>query len=123
MRDFCDGTETPNTLHNICQALQRRRDSYLAQAMAQDVELVKATMEQKRSGHPDLVEFGILEALLTTIVEQNQILIGFAAGQKKPKVTKLPRPVTGEQRLRRQLAREAHDNIAAVLRFPDQQGG
>jgi hypothetical protein len=92
--------------------------------MAQDMDLYKATLDQKRpKGNPDLVEFGLLESLMTSSLEVLQQIRDFTAGAKKSKPKPLPRPITAEQRHRRELAKQAYADVMSILRFPDEQGG
>lgn len=87
--------------------------------MAKDVELYEATKDQPRpKGHPELVEFGLVESLLTGVVELLQQLILIQAGKNK-KVKPLPRPITAKQLYERKLSKDAYHNVMSVLRFTD----
>lgn len=121
---FFNGEEAPNTLYNILSALRKRRTSYLAQAIATDVELYERNhsddQPRRRKDPPDLVEVGLNESLLMGIHELLQQIAGFTAGQKKPKVKPIPRPVTAAQLYARAEARKQYDEINAVLNFVSQ---
>lgn len=123
MSDFFDGTATPNTLYNLAQALQRRRTSYLAQAMGLDVELYEANKDKRRpKSNPDLVEFGLNESLLSSIHEVLQQIRDFTAGAKKAKVKTLPRPITAKQKYDRRRAIEAYEDVMSKIRFEGDGG-
>lgn len=120
LSDFFDGTATVNTLHNLLQTLRRRRTSYLAQAMANDMELYKASLDQPRpKNHPDLVEYDLQTSVLVGMHEILQQIRDFTAGAKKAKVKPLPRPVTAEQRYKRQKAKQAYEDVMSLLVFTD----
>lgn len=128
MRDFFDGTETPNTLHNLVTAFQRRRTSYLAQAQATDVELYEQTIGQPprtSDGAPDLSEVDLLVSLTMGVHELLQQVVHWTAasaphGSRRPTVRRLPRPKTAAQLYQRQKAREAHEWVESHLLFVDQ---
>jgi len=109
-------------------ALQRRRTSYLAQAMGTDVELYEATVDQPRpTPHPDLVEFGLPETLLTGIHELLQQILWWSSatapkGSKKPKIKRLPVPITAKHRYDRAQAQRAYDDVMSLIRFEDPPG-
>lgn len=84
------------------------------------MELYQATLDQPRpKWHPDLVEFGLTESLMTSMVELLVQIRDFTAGQKKSKMKPLPRPITAEQRHKKHLARAAYDDVMSKLRFED----
>lgn len=123
LSDFFDGTATPNTLYNLVQALQRRRTSYLAQAMGTDVELYEANKDKPRGrSNPDLVEYGLNESLLSSIHEVLQQIRDFTAGAKKPKVKPLPRPITAKQIYNRRQARQAYDDVMSIIKIEGDGG-
>lgn len=118
------GEETPNTLNNLIHAFRRRSTSYLSAAMASDTELYEAQLERyggdmpKGSSAPDLTEVGLLESMLMGIHEQLQALTHIAAKQKgKPKISHLPRPVTAEQKYKKDQARKAAQHLESVITF------
>lgn len=128
MRDFFDGSEVPNTLWNLCTALQRRRDSYLAQAIATDVELYEQSLGRPKGRverSPDLVEFDLNSSLLMGIHEVLQQVLHFAAAAApkkagKAKVKPLPRPKTAKHLYDAVKTREAVAHIESVLKFVPQ---
>jgi hypothetical protein len=109
----------------LLTALKRRRTSYLAQAIATDVELYEkhytGESPRKRKSPPDLIEVGLAETLLMGIHELLQQVVGFTAGQKKPKVKPIPRPETAAQIFARTEARKQYDLIMDVLNFVPQE--
>lgn len=116
------GDETPNTLANLVDALRQRHDSYLAQAVATDVDLYAATKDLpgKRLATPLHVEETPTVALLKVLVEQNQAIVHWLAvaapkGARRPKPARLPRPKTAAQLWERQQVRQAHEHIESVL--------
>jgi len=128
------GDETTATLYNLVTALQRRKTSYLAQAIALDEELYEQSLQGPQrppKKAPDLVEVGLSESLLMGIHEQLQQLNHWSAvntatafGQQKPpkpKVKSLPRPETARNAVERRLAREAFQHFEDVIVFVPQE--
>jgi hypothetical protein len=127
LREFFDGTETPNTLANLVDAFDRMTTSYFTEARALDMELFEATkdMPPRKSLGPSLVEETPVVAILKGIHELLQQNVHFAAGasmsKKKPKVTKLPRPKTSKDAWEQEQARQAYLHLEAVLNFVPQE--
>jgi hypothetical protein len=110
------------------QAFQRRRTSYLAQAMATDVEVYEQNLNRparRGDNAPELVEMDLSVSLFMGIHELLQQLVHWAAagvpkGAKKPRVRRLPRPKTAEQLYRRRKARESHERLEAEIVYVPQ---
>lgn len=126
------GDETPNTLWNLCNALKRRRDSYLAQAIALDVDLyeehvrVHGEPKGKHVAPPDLVEVDVLVSLMMTQVDLTRSVLHYVSAAapkntKKPKNKPLPRPKTAADIYKSRKARETYDHLQAVLVFVDDE--
>lgn len=91
--------------------------------MALDVELYEANKDKRRpKPNPDLVEFGLNEALLSSIHEVLQQIRDFTAGAKKPKVKALPRPITAKQKYDRRKTIEAYDDVMSKIKFEGDGG-
>lgn len=125
---FFDGSETPNTLWNIVTALQRRRTSYLAQAMATDVEAYEQSLDQPKGRverAPDLVEVDLATSILMGMHEVLQQLVWFTSaaapkGTRHPKITRLPRPKTAKHLYEAAQTREALAHLESVITFVPQ---
>lgn len=127
------GDETPNTLYNLCSALKRRRDSYLRQAIALDVDLyedhVRTHGEPKprAAEPPELVEIDLPTSLAMSQLEISRLILHYVSSQsqkgtKKPKVKPLPRPKTAADIYKARKARETYEHLQGVLVFvPDEQ--
>lgn len=108
--------------------MQRRHDSYLAQAIATDIELYEQNLNATRGRverAPDLVEFGPAESLLAGIHELMQQIVWWTSANApkkagKPKVTKLPRPKTAKQLYEADLSRKAFAHMQSVVKFVPQ---
>jgi hypothetical protein len=128
LREFLDGTETINTLWNFVKAFQRCRTSYLAQAMATDVELYEQNLNRptrQAESAPELVEMDLSASLLMGMHELLQQLVHWTAanvpkGAKKPRVKRLPRPQTATQLYTRRKAREAHERLETEIVYVPQ---
>jgi len=128
LSDFLTGRETPNTLHNLLSVLQRRRTSYLAQAMATDVEEYERTLDRPRvqgDRSPDLVEVDLATSLLMGVHELLQQVVHFTAAAAprktgRPKVVRLPRPKTAKHLYEAARRREAMAHLESVIRYVPQ---
>jgi hypothetical protein len=129
LSDFFDGSQVPNTLHNIVMALQRRRTSYLAQAMATDIEVYEQNLEQPRGRverAPDLIEVDLATSILMGQHELLQQIVHFTAANApkktgRPKVTRLPRPKTAQQLYEAAERRNALAHLESVITFVPQE--
>lgn len=102
--------------------MKRRRDSYLAQAIATDLDLYNPDADgRRRDSSPDLVEVDLGVSLLMSTVELLQQIRDFTAGHKKPKVKAIPRPKTAKDLYERQQMRLAREHIESVLSFVPQE--
>lgn len=111
--DFFKGEMTARELLVYIDRLPS--DSAYSEAMAQDDEVVELLAQQPEGGAgPRLTEFGPQVQLLTNVVEALQELIGAVAwlgGEKPPKVSPLPRPMTARDRLTARVEEASHDYI------------
>jgi hypothetical protein len=124
LSEFFTGRETPNTLHNLVTALQRRRNSYLAQAMATDLDLYEENLDRPTRAEraPDLVEVDLATSLLMGVHELLQQVVWFTASAApkkagRPKITRLPRPKTAKHLYEAAQTAAALEHLDSVIRY------
>ena len=128
LSDFYRRREHWNTLHNLCRAFQRRRDSYLAQAIATDVDRyeefvrVHGEPDPRRAEPPALIEVDLQASLLMSLVDIGRASLYYLSSNRgkrtKPYNGKpLPRPRTAAHDFKSRKAREVYKHLQEVLVF------
>lgn len=116
------GQHTWNTLFNLVVAFESRSNSFLAAAMASDVELYESTLDEDgnppegREFRPPLSEVGVAENILMKIYEELQV-VSHRAGQLKgvPKVTPFPRPKTARDYHHEREVKLAEQDLLSMI--------
>lgn len=101
-------------------AFSRIETSFLAEAIALDLDLYEVTKDTKgeRRGSPSLIGETRTVSVLKGIHEELQKIAFYGTGRPgKPKVVKLPRPKTAKDIHARRRAYETHLEIEAAITY------
>lgn len=99
------------------------RDSHMNKLLSQDEEYMKRVLAKNGdgSGKPSMADWSQTNAMLADLidaVQKNTIAVQVYSGNHKgpqPKIDPYPRPATAAAKVRRDLDRQAHEEMNAIL--------
>lgn len=123
LQDFGpEGIHPWDTLVNLVEAFQDSSKSHLSAAMARDIDLYAAQLDENgkppegRPFKPPLTEVGTTENILMAIYEMLQIVAHRAGNSKgKAKVTPFPRPDAAAALYQRHQEKLAEEDLLSLV--------